>query len=99
MGMLPPTPERLSTITDWPQAAVSRSPTVRASRSLVAPGVWAQSGTTGTLATTAPLGAEIDASFLFFSAAGQNITYLTTFTGVGAAPQYTLRIRLEYVSP
>jgi hypothetical protein len=37
--MLPLTPERLSTMTDWPHAALSRSPIVRATRSLVAPGV------------------------------------------------------------
>ena len=62
-------------------------------------GTLAQSGTTSTLSTTAPVGTEVDATFLFFSAASQNITYLTTFTGTMEAPQYALRIRLEYLSP
>jgi hypothetical protein len=62
-------------------------------------GTLAQSSTTSTLATTAALGTEIDGSFLLFSAAGQNITYLTTFSDVAGAPQYTVRVRLEYVSP
>jgi len=62
-------------------------------------GTLAQSSTTGTLATTTAIGTEIDGSFLFFSAASQNITYQTTFIGVGGKPQYTVRIRLEYVSP
>jgi hypothetical protein len=62
-------------------------------------GALAQSGSTTPLSVTAPLGTEVDGSVLFFSAASQNITYLTTFTGVGGSPQYTVRIRLEYVSP
>jgi hypothetical protein len=62
-------------------------------------GTLTQSGTTGTLSTTALAGTEVDDSFLFFSAANQNITYLTTLTGVTGTPRYTLRVRLEYISP
>lgn len=62
-------------------------------------GTLEQSGTTAALLTMAPLGTEVDGSFLFFSAASQNITYLTTFTGVGGPPRYTVRVRLEYVGP
>jgi len=62
-------------------------------------GILAQSGTTSTLSTRSAPGTEVDGSFLFFSAASQNITYLTTFTGVTGAGRYTLRVRLEYVSP
>jgi pectate lyase-like protein len=62
-------------------------------------GILAQSGTTETLSARSVPGTEVDGSFLFFSAASQNITYLTTFTGVTGAPRYALRIRLEYVSP
>jgi hypothetical protein len=62
-------------------------------------GMLAQSGTTGTLSSTAALGTEVDGSFLFFSAPNQNITCLTTFTDVVGAPKYALRVRLEYVGP
>jgi len=62
-------------------------------------GTLAQSGSTAALSTTAPIGTEIDQSFLFFSAASQSITYLTTLSDVTGTPQYTLRVRLEYVSP
>jgi hypothetical protein len=62
-------------------------------------GVLAQSGTTATLSTTAPVGTEVDGSFLFYSAQNTPITYHTTFAGVTGSPQYSLRIRLEFVGP
>jgi hypothetical protein len=62
-------------------------------------GVHTQSDTTAPLATTAPVGTEVDGSFLFYSAENSPITYQTTFASVAGSPQYTLRIRLEFVGP
>jgi hypothetical protein len=62
-------------------------------------GTLTQSGTTEKLSIASVPGTEVDGSFLFFSAAGQNITYLTTLGSVKGAPRYTLRVRLEYVGP
>src|SRR5437899_6749809 len=62
-------------------------------------GMLAQSGSTAALSATAPLGTEVDGSFLFFSASNQNITYRAALAGVAGAPQYTLRVRLAYVGP
>ena len=39
MPIVPPAPGRLSTITGWPHAALSRSPTMRAITSVALPGV------------------------------------------------------------
>lgn len=45
----------------------------------------------------ATLGNEQSASFTFFSAASQNITYSTTVTGATGSPVYTILVRVEYL--
>ena len=52
--------------------------------------------TTGTAALNT-LGSEVSQTFTATVAAGQNINYSTTVTGASGSPQYSLRIRIEYL--
>ena len=62
-------------------------------------GIRDQEAATAPLSATAAAGTEIDGSFLVFAAANRPISYQTTFASVAGAPEYTMRARLEYVSP
>jgi len=62
-------------------------------------GILDQTGITAPLSVTAAPGTEVDTSFLFFVAANRSIGYMTTLDGVSGSPEYSIRIRLEYVSP
>lgn len=43
------------------------------------------------------VGAEIAGDITLYSAASQNITYLTAVTSILGSPQYSLRLRVEYL--
>ncbi len=62
-------------------------------------GILEQKGVTAPLSVTSAPGTEVDGSFLFFAAGKRSISYRTTLDGVSGAPQYSIRVRLEYVSP
>lgn len=61
-------------------------------------GILDQTGVTAPLSVTAAPGTEVDGSFLFFATANRSISYLTKLDGVSGSPQYSIRVRLEYVS-
>ena len=62
-------------------------------------GILDQTEVSAPLRASAVPGTEVTGSFLFFAAANQPISYMTKLDGVTGSPGYTLRVRLEYVSP
>jgi len=62
-------------------------------------GIREQTGGTPPLHVADPPGAEVGQDLVFYAAANQPIRYWTTFSDLGGSPEYTIRIRVEYVGP
>ncbi len=60
-------------------------------------GTAAQTASPPAPLTLVSLGAEIAGDIFMYSAASQNITYSTTITALAGSPQYSLRLRIEYL--